>query len=417
VGDPGADTVSGYTIHWGDGVNETFSGSPSGSKSHVYVNGAAAGTGRTITVDLTDEDGSYLGVASQSVTVNNVAPTVALNGPAAAAEGQTKHYTFTAGDPGADTLSVSATSGGSVGTVSNLAFDPATKAGSFDVSFADGPATSTVSVRVADSDGAVSAASTVDVGVTNVAPVIDPLVTPFDPVPAGSPSPVNVSVTFTDPGTADSFTVQWNWGDGSTANPIHLSPTDSKSLTASHWYAAPGVYTISLTVTDKDGGAATKTAASYVVVYDPSAGFVTGGGWITSPAGAYAADPTLTGKATFGFEAKYQKGTSVPSGNTQFLFATAGFEFKSTSYDWLVVAGAKAQYKGSGTINGSGDYGFILTAWDGQRTGGGGTDKLRLKVWNKVTGLVVYDNQMGATDGTDPSTALGGGSIQIHDAR
>jgi hypothetical protein len=40
----------------------------------------------------------------------------------------------------------------------------------------------------------------------------------------------------------------------------------------------------------------------------------------------------------------------------------ANLEFHSTSYQWLVVAGAKAQYKGSGTMNGSGEYGFLLTA-------------------------------------------------------
>jgi len=31
----------------------------------------------------------------------------------------------------------------------------------------------------------------------------------------------------------------------------------------------------------------------------PSAGFVTGSGWINSPAGAYVSDPSLTGRATF----------------------------------------------------------------------------------------------------------------------
>ncbi|MFN2638359.1 MAG: hypothetical protein ABR585_15230, partial [Gemmatimonadaceae bacterium] len=80
----------------------------------------------------------------------------------------------------------------------------------------------------------------------------------------------------------------------------------------------------------------------------------------------------LTGKTTFGFVSRYQKGASVPSGNTEFEFQTASFKFHSTSYDWLVIAGARAQYKGSGTINGSGDYAFLLTAIDGAVNGGGG---------------------------------------------
>jgi hypothetical protein len=32
------------------------------------------------------------------------------------------------------------------------------------------------------------------------------------------------------------------------------------------------------------------------------------------------AEPTLTGKANFGFVSKYQKGQSTPDGNTEFQF-------------------------------------------------------------------------------------------------
>jgi hypothetical protein len=155
----------------------------------------------------------------------------------------------------------------------------------------------------------------------------------------------------------------------------------------------------------------------FVVNYDPSAGFVTGGGWITSPAGAYTPNPSLTGKATFGFESKYQNGATVPTGHTQFLFHEASFNFQSTSYDWLVVSGTKAQFKGVGTINGAGSYSFELTATDGQLPGGGGSDKFRIKIWNQNQGNgVIYDNQLGAADNADPTTVLGGGSITIHSA-
>src|SRR5437868_6808474 len=86
-----------------------------------------------------------------------------------------------------------------------------------------------------------------------------------------------------------------------------------------------------------------------------------------------------------------------------------------TAHAWLVVSGAKARYRGTGTVNGAGSYGFELTAWDGQLPGGGGTDRFRIKIWlgNQGNG-VVYDNMMGAADGADPTTALGGGSIVIH---
>ena len=46
--------------------------------------------------------------------------------------------------------------------------------------------------------------------------------------------------------------------------------------------------------------------------------------------------------------------------------------------------------------------------------GGGGIDKFRIKIWNKGTVEVVYDNQMDALEDADPTTALGGGSIVIH---
>jgi hypothetical protein len=85
--------------------------------------------------------------------------------------------------------------------------------------------------------------------------------------------------------------------------------------------------------------------------------------------------------------------------------------FKSTSYDWLVIAGSKAKYKGTGTINGTGDYGFMISAIDGS------PDKFRIKIWDKASGEVIYDNQLGAEDTADPTTFIQGGSIVIHKAK
>src|SRR5207247_9544309 len=79
-----------------------------------------------------------------------------LSGAGSANEGQTQHYTFTTCDPGVDTFSIVATSGGSVGTISNLVFDSATGAGSFDVTFSDGPERSRASVQASDSAVACS---------------------------------------------------------------------------------------------------------------------------------------------------------------------------------------------------------------------------------------------------------------------
>jgi FlgD Ig-like domain len=182
-------------------------------------------------------------------------------------------------------------------------------------------------------------------------------------------------------------------------------------------FATAGVYRIKLVVTDQCGGASTATTVggldAMVVVYDPSAGFVTGGGWIQSPAGSYAPDPSLAGKANFGFVSKYKKGMTVPTGETEFQFKAGNVDFHSSSYDWLVISGARAQYKGTGTINGAGTFGFLLSAVDGETPGGGGKDKFRIKIVDKATSLVVYDNMMGAPDSSAAATLLGGGSIAI----
>ena len=152
------------------------------------------------------------------------------------------------------------------------------------------------------------------------------------------------------------------------------------------------------------------------MVYDPSASFVTGGGWITSLPGAYSADSALSGKASFGFVSKYLKGATTPSGETQFQFQVANFNFHSASYEWLVVSGPLAQFKGSGAVNGAGNYGFLLTATDGQASGGGGVDKFRIKIWDKATGAIVYDNAKGGSEDINNARpqAISGGSIMIH---
>jgi hypothetical protein len=173
-----------------------------------------------------------------------------------------------------------------------------------------------------------------------------------------------------------------------------------------------GLYAVTAEV-----GSGCASTVAYFSVYDPNAGFVTGGGWINSPAGAYTNDVTLVGKANFGFNAQYKKGNTTPDGNTQFQFQAGNLNFKSSSYSAgsLVIAGAKAIFQGTGTINGSGTYNFMISAIDGTVSGGGGVDKFRIKIWSNADGSgVVYDNNQGYANNADPATALGGGSIVIH---
>jgi PKD repeat protein len=268
----------------------------------------------------------------------------------------------------------------------------------------DEDGTYTVTVRVEDAAGA-SDSGTFQVVVGNLPPSCGPIVAPLAPVPVNTV--VTATAPFTDPGIEDTHTGSMAWGDGTSSAATITETNGSGTATATHTYTAPGVYTLTLTVTDDEGASGT-CSFQFVVVFDPSAGFVTGGGWFNSPPGAYTLDPTATGKATFGFVSKYKKGATVPDGNTVFQFAAGDLNFKSTSYEWLVIAGNKAMFKGSGTINGEGDYAFMLSAIDGS------PDRFRIRIWDKVTNVVIYDNQIGAADDAAPTTALGGGSVTIH---
>jgi PKD repeat protein len=276
--------------------------------------------------------------------------------------------------------------------------DAPTYGGYFDVTFSD-----TSVPRVTELSGTVFT-------FTESTPEITALSGPTGPLPLGSPA--TLAVEFVAVGTPDSHTVRFDWDDGTATT---LTPVEDGFASATHVYDAAGVYTVRVQVTDAEGDAAV-APFEYVVVYDPVGGFVTGGGWILSPPGAYQLLPSVSGKATFGFVSKYKKGAQIPSGNTEFQFVAAELCFTSTAYQWLVVTGPKAQYKGVGVINEQGDYGFLLTAVDGQINGGGGVDRLRLKIWERATGVVVYDNAPSVSDDLDGSNSqpLGGGSVVIH---
>ncbi len=329
-----------------------------------------------------------------SVTANNSTVTVD--------EGQPATNTGTVTDPNGDPVTLTA----SVGTIT---VTDGTWSWNFQTS--DGPVQSqTVTITATDAWGGTST-TTFQLTVLNVAP----MVTITEPT-SGTLYPLNstvtVSASFTDPGLNDA-PLSWsiNWDDGTTPASGTVAGT-SGTCTASHTFTQAGVYTMTVAVADKDNDSGTATVM--VVVCDPSAGFVTGGGWINSPAGANRPDPALSGKVTFGFVSKYQKGAQVPTGQTEFQFHVANFNFHSDSYQWLVVAGAKAQYKGTGTVNGVPGYDFLLTATDGQLPGGGGVDKFRIKIWD-ASG-VVYDNVKTAGDDIDQANPqeIAGGSIVIH---
>ena len=192
-----------------------------------------------------------------------------------------------------------------------------------------------------------------------MSPVVISISLPGAPVPVNSSA--SLSARFTDENPGDTHTASIDW-EGASSTGIVMEPTATEAgvVTGSHTYTIPGVYTINVSVTDAGLSGSRSSVLdipAYIVVYDPAGGFVTGGGWINSPTGACrlstcAADGSTVGKASFGFVSRYKPGATPPSGNTEFQLKAGGLHFKSSAYQWLVVAGKRAQYKGDGAHDG-----------------------------------------------------------------
>jgi len=299
-------------------------------------------------------------------------------------------------------------------------------------------ATSPVTTITCTDDGTFTATLTADDGVNP--PVSDsatvqvanvaPTVTITSPG-ACCARPVSEALTlvapFTDPGANDTHTCTIVWDDNSTE-----TFGQEGSCTRTHQFAHAGMYTIVVTVTDDDGGSS--SASVLIVIFDPEAGFITDGGWIDSPPGAFVPDPTATGKGHFATEVRYADPTTLqgqvrfrlheallPLGTDPLTWPAANssdppwLDLQSDSLAWLVVTpDGKAAVSGTATLNGV-VYRFVLYGYDGD------PDRLRLVIWLASagpcpTGPFLYDNRPGASfdlDQADPQP-IGGGSFQVH---
>ena len=431
VTDPSAaDTAAGFTYSW----TVTKNGSTVASGSGTSLNFTPNDNG-TYAVTLTAGDKDLgAGSATTNITVTNVAPSATILGiPVSSSEGTAITLTSTASDPSsADTAAgflyswtvLKNSTAFASGSGTSLNFTP------------DDNGTYAVTLSVTDKDGSAGSVSA-SIVVSNVAPVIPSggVTGPTVPLALGTPS--TVVANFTDAGTKDTHTCLFAWDDLSTTS-VSGSPgvsetNGSGSCRATRTFAGPGVYNVNVTVTDGDGGSISARVSQYVVIFDPAEGSVSGSGWIDSLPGAYLPNPALVGKAKFGFESKYKRGASVPTGQTEFNFKAAKFKFKSTVYEWLVISGSKAQYTGSGVVRvhdsshsgddecendnhwrqWTGDYKFILTAQDGGLSDG--KDKFRIKIVDKATLQVIYDNKRGESDDMDVANPqiISGGRITI----
>ena len=235
--DPGTDTWS-VEVDWGDGsplepvapLNRIF------TVEHVYADDGAY----TLEGCVADDD-LGTGCASIQVTVQNVAPTVIPGPDASGQEGTPIEVTATFSDPGVlDTHTVSVDWGDDSSSSPDLSAP-----GQVSASHLYGEdGIYNAEVCVTDDDSGVGC-ETVRAAVANVAPTVE----------AGSDWQVDEGelvdlsgASFNDPGFAEVYTAEVDWGDGLTEGVV--IPAGSQDLTGDHRYADNGEYIVVLTVND-----------------------------------------------------------------------------------------------------------------------------------------------------------------------
>lgn len=261
-----------------------------------------------------------------------------------------------------------------------------------------------------DLAGNSRALSVTGVNIDKSAPVVEPASIVATPNPVAVNTAISLAASLADTGPSNLALSQFKVDSGAYTLLAAASGASANVTGSIGSFASAGVLNVCVRASDLAGNQSQEECI-LIAVYDPSAGYVTGAGTFESPIGALVGS-TATGTARFGFQSKYARGATVPSGSTTFKFRAADFEFDSTSYEWLVVSGARAQYKGTGVIkNRAGTFNFLLTVIDGDQPGGGGLEKFRIKISDSAG--VIYDNQMGAADSADPSTVIASGHIVI----
>ncbi|MCP3950789.1 MAG: PKD domain-containing protein, partial [Desulfobacterales bacterium] len=229
----GEDAIVSYEWDWNYSGAFNPSGDTGATQSHAYDDNGTY----IVAVRVTDDDGST-DIATLPVTVNNVAPIVEAGPDQTVDEGDPVTFAGSFTDPGAaDTHAITWDFGDATPAVSGTLTPPAH-------TYADN-GVYTVTLTVVDDDGGIGS-DTLTVTVNNVAPTVEA----GPDQTANESAPVTFAGSFTDPGTADTHTITWDFGDGGTA---------SGDLTPSHSYGTAGTYTVTLTVTDNDGGVGVDT--------------------------------------------------------------------------------------------------------------------------------------------------------------
>jgi len=136
------------------------------------------------------------------------------------------------------------------------------------------------------------------------------------------------------------------------------------------------VYDVTITI---GGNYYSGSGKTVITVFDPSLGFVTGGGVIIHNGNL----------AEFGFNARYKKNAS-PQGQLLYIEhrPTGDIILRGNVMQSLAIVGNTAVFNGKGPLNGVGNYGFRVTAMDNGEPGSG--DQFGLQLMNP-SGMPVND--------------------------
>jgi hypothetical protein len=118
------------------------------------------------------------------------------------------------------------------------------------------------------------------------------------------------------------------------------------------------------------------TGASSVVVFNPN-GFAAGVGSVV--AGSDAIGFVQGKRVGFAFAAVYRRNALRPIGLLEVLSPESRMLFSATSFDWLTVAGKRAEMLGHGNVNGRAGFSFRAVAVDGS------PDQVEIRIWQDGT--------------------------------
>jgi probable HAF family extracellular repeat protein len=228
---------------------------------------------------------------------------------------------------------------------------------------------------------------------------------------------LSFSAGFKDADLRDTHKAVWSWGDGSTTAGTVSEKNGTGSVSGQHAYRSAGIYTLHLTVTDSSGKSS--TVERKVVVCATQAA-MTGEGAFAAPANA--AKPGAP-HATIGRFAFLSEGQAARTAAVE--VNVAGMALRSSQVDTVTVDGARVQYSGRGTVNGTGNYRFTLSAIAGAKTGG--KDRIHVRITHTEPGskaeVVDYDNgastgakaaaQRASAAGVEGSVVIGEGRIDL----